>query len=126
MAGGRCRILVIGGDHESAEQIVESLVASGYEVDLAADGDDGLGRARSGEYAVMTIDRMLPGIDGVAVIRRLREEKIFTPALIVSALSEIGRPPDLDLRRTCVIKLLLPSLEPNRQSQPNILRKMLH
>ena len=106
-----------------AEQIVESLVASGYEVDLAADGDDGLGRARSGDYAVMTIDRMLPGIDGVAVIRRLREEKIFTPALIVSALGEIGRPPDLDLRRTCdvanlVIKLLLPSLEPNRQSQP--------
>jgi two-component system OmpR family response regulator len=64
MAGGRCRILVIEDDHESAEQIVESLVATGYEVDLAADGDGGLGRARSGEYAVMTIDRMLPGIDG--------------------------------------------------------------
>ncbi len=89
MAGGRCRILVIEDDRETADQIVESLVASGYEVDLAADGDDGLGRARSGEYAVMTIDRMLPGIDGVSVIRRLREEKIYTPALIVSALGEI-------------------------------------
>ena len=89
MAGGRCRILVIEDDRETADQIVESLVASGYQVDLAADGDDGLGRARSGEYAVMTIDRMLPGIDGVAVIRRLREENINTPALIVSALGEI-------------------------------------
>lgn len=89
MAGGRCRILVIEDDRETADQIVESLVASGYEVDLAADGDDGLGRARSGEYAVMTIDRMLPGIDGVSVIRRLREENIYTPALIVSALGEI-------------------------------------
>ena len=89
MAGGRCRILVIEDDRETADQIVESLVASGYQVDLAADGDDGLGRARSGEYAVMTIDRMLPGIDGVSVIRRLREEKIYTPALIVSALGEI-------------------------------------
>jgi two-component system OmpR family response regulator len=89
MAGGRCRILVIEDDRETADQIVESLVASGYQVDLAADGDDGLARARSGEYAVMTIDRMLPGIDGVAVIRRLREENINTPALIVSALGEI-------------------------------------
>ena len=89
MAGGRCRILVIEDDRETADQIVESLVASGYQVDLAADGDDGLGRARSGEYAVMTIDRMLPGIDGVTVIRRLREENIYTPALIVSALGEI-------------------------------------
>ena len=77
MAGRRCRILVIEDDHELAEQIVESLVTNGYQVDLAADGDDALGRARSGEYAVMTIDRMLPGIDGVTVIRRLREEKIF-------------------------------------------------
>jgi hypothetical protein len=45
VAGGRCRSLFIEDEHESAEQIVESLVASGYEVDLVADGDDGLGRA---------------------------------------------------------------------------------
>ena len=89
MAGGRCRILVIEDDRETAEQIVEFLAASGYDVDLAADGDDGLNRARSAEYAVMTIDRMLPGVDGIAVIRRLREEGIVTPALIVSALGEI-------------------------------------
>jgi two-component system, OmpR family, response regulator len=89
MQGGRCRILVIEDDRETADQIVEFLAANGYEVDLAVDGDEGLSRARSADYAVMTIDRMLPGIDGVAVIRRLREEKIFTPALIVSALGEI-------------------------------------
>ena len=89
MARRRCRILVIEDDSETAEQILELLAASGYEVDLAAKGDDGLRRARSGEYAVMTIDRMLPDIDGVAIIRRLREEKIFTPALIVSALGEV-------------------------------------
>jgi two-component system, OmpR family, response regulator len=73
----------------TAEQIVEFLAANGYEVDLAVDGDEGLSRARSADYAVMTIDRMLPGIDGIAVIRRLREEGIVTPALIVSALGEI-------------------------------------
>ncbi|MGH6839692.1 MAG: winged helix-turn-helix domain-containing protein [Methylocella sp.] len=89
MAGGQRRILVIEDDRETAEQLVEALAASGYEVDLAVDGDDGLSRVRSAEYAVMTIDRMLPGIDGIAVIRHLREEGIVTPALIVSALGEV-------------------------------------
>jgi two-component system, OmpR family, response regulator len=89
MAGWRRRILVIEDDRETAEQIVEALAASGFAVDLADDGEDGLDRARSAGYAVMTIDRMLPDIDGIAVIRRLREEGIVTPALIVSALGEI-------------------------------------
>ena len=89
MAGGRRRILVIEDDRETAQQLVDSLATSGYQVDLAVDGDDGLRRARCGEYAVMTIDRMLPGMDGIAIIRQLREEAIVTPALIVSALGEI-------------------------------------
>ena len=80
MLGGRCGILVIEDDRETTEQIVEFLAASGYEVDLAVDGDEGLSRARSADYAVMTIDRMLPGIDGIAVIRRLREEGTPTTA----------------------------------------------
>jgi two-component system OmpR family response regulator len=89
MVGGRCRILVIEDDRETAEQLVEALATNGYEVDLAVDSDDGLSRGRSAEYGVMTIDRMLPGIDGIAIIRRLREEGIVTPALIVSALGEV-------------------------------------
>ena len=89
MAGGRRRILVVEDDRETAEQLVDSLATSGYHVDLAVDGDDGLRRARSAEYAVMTIDRMLPGIDGITIIRRLREDGIVTPALIISALGEI-------------------------------------
>jgi two-component system, OmpR family, response regulator len=89
MAGGQCRVLVIEDDRETAEQLVDSLAASGYEVDLAVDGDEGLRRGRSAKYAVMTIDRMLPRIDGITIIRRLREEGIVTPALIVSALGEI-------------------------------------
>jgi two-component system, OmpR family, response regulator len=89
MASGRRRILVIEDDRETAEQIVEALAGSGYAVDLAVDGEEGLNRARAGEYAVMTIDRMLPGSDGLAIIRCLREEGIVTPALIVSALGEV-------------------------------------
>lgn len=89
MAAGRRRILVIEDDRETAEQLVDSLANSGYQVDLAIDGNDGLRRGRSNEYAVMTIDRMLPGIDGVAIIQCLRQDGIVTPALIVSALGEI-------------------------------------
>src|ERR1700748_1918467 len=44
---------------------------------------------RAADYAVMTIDRMLPGIDGIAIIRRLREAGVVTPTLIISALGEI-------------------------------------
>jgi two-component system OmpR family response regulator len=89
MAGGRRRILVVEDDPETAEQLVDSLATNGYQVDLAVDGDDGLRRGRSAAYAVMAIDRMLPGIDGLTVIRRLREDGIATPALIISALGEI-------------------------------------
>jgi len=89
MTGGLRRVLVIEDDLETASQLVESLTASGYEVDLAVNGDDGLMRGCSAGYAVMTIDRMLPGTDGIAVIRRLRENGVTTPALIISALGEV-------------------------------------
>jgi two-component system, OmpR family, response regulator len=88
MVGAR-RILVIEDDAETAEQLVDCLQTSGYSVDLAADGEDELERARSADYVVMTVDRMLPRIDGIEVIRRLRDEGVMTPALILSALGEI-------------------------------------
>jgi len=73
----------------TAEQLADSLATDGYQVDLAADGDTALGRGRSTDYVVMTIDRMLPGLDGITVIRQLREDGIVTPALILSALGEV-------------------------------------
>jgi two-component system, OmpR family, response regulator len=89
MVGGRRRVLVIEDDSETAEQLVDFLSTRGYQVDLASDGNDGLNRGSSADYAVLMIDRMLPDIDGLAVIRRLREGGIVTPALIISALGEI-------------------------------------
>ena len=88
MVGAR-HILVIEDDTETAERLVDCLHTSGYSVDLAADGEDGLKRARTADYVVMTIDRMLPRLDGIEVIRRLRVEGIMTPALILSALGEV-------------------------------------
>jgi two-component system OmpR family response regulator len=89
MPGGRRRILVIEDDPETAEQLIDSLSSNGYQVDLALNGPDGFERGLSADYAVMTIDRMLPGLDGLTVIRRLREAGVATPALILSALGEI-------------------------------------
>jgi two-component system, OmpR family, response regulator len=89
MAGARRRILVVEDDPVTAEQLADSLANDGYQVDLAADGNTALGRGRSTDYVVMTIDRMLPGVDGITVIRQLRENGIVTPALILSALGEV-------------------------------------
>ena len=89
MSEGRRSILVVEDDPQTAGQLVESLTTSGYQVDLAATGTEALRRARSADYAVMTIDRMLPDIDGIAVMQHLRNDGIVTPVLIVSALGEI-------------------------------------
>jgi two-component system, OmpR family, response regulator len=89
MAPGRRRILVIEDDPETAGQLTDSLTTHGYDVDLAVNGSDALSRARSADYAVLTIDRMLPDIDGIAVMQRLRDDGIATPVLIISALGEI-------------------------------------
>jgi two-component system, OmpR family, response regulator len=89
MARSVRRVLVIEDDAETAEQLIDCLRASGYEVDLAADGEQGLSLGLTADYAVMTVDRMLPRIDGIKIIRRLREEGVLTPALILSALGEV-------------------------------------
>jgi two-component system OmpR family response regulator len=83
------RILVIEDDAETARQIVDFLTTRGYDVALAVDGDEGLRLGKTGEYAVMVIDRMLPSVDGLAIIRHFRDEGILTPALIISALGEV-------------------------------------
>jgi two-component system OmpR family response regulator len=88
MTGAR-RILVIEDDPETASQLEEFLGTHGYQVDLAYNGNDGLQLGLSAAYAVMTIDRLLPGLDGLSIIRRLREAEIVTPALIISALGEV-------------------------------------
>jgi two-component system OmpR family response regulator len=87
--GSARRVLVIEDDPETAEQLVDYLQANAYTVDLGHDGEVGLKLGRTGSYAVMTVDRMLPRLDGIVLIRRLREEGVMTPALILSAIGEI-------------------------------------
>ncbi len=83
------RILVIEDDHDAAAFLVKGLSESGHVVDHAADGHDGLHLAETNRYDAMVVDRMLPGIDGLSIVRKLRDNEIDTPALILSALGEV-------------------------------------
>ncbi len=83
------RVLTIEDDLVTAEEIATELRSHGFDVDLASDGSNGLALARAGDYAVITLDRMLPGIDGLALVTALRREGITTPVLMISALSDV-------------------------------------
>jgi len=83
------RILVIEDDDKTADYIVKGLSESGFVADRAADGVDGLHLATSGGYDAMVVDRMLPGLDGLAVVRALRAAEIMSPVLILSALAHV-------------------------------------
>ena len=89
MTGGHRRILVVEDDPETAGQLMEQLTDSGYQVDLASCGNEALSRGAASDYAVITIDRMLPDIDGIAVMRQLRDDGVAAPFLIISALGEV-------------------------------------
>src|SRR5919198_598939 len=83
------KILVVEDDRETAAYLAKGLHESGYTVDCAHDGRDGLFHASSGEYTAIILDRMLPSMDGLAVLGALRAAEIRTPALILSALGSV-------------------------------------
>ncbi|HZU88468.1 MAG TPA: winged helix-turn-helix domain-containing protein [Stellaceae bacterium] len=83
------KILVVEDDRETASYLVKGLSESGYTVDRAEDGRDGLYLASSGGYDAIVLDRMLPGMDGLAMLGALRAAEIRTPALILSALGRV-------------------------------------
>jgi two-component system, OmpR family, response regulator len=89
MTGGHRRILVVEDDPETAGQLAEKLTSSGYEVDLAATGREALRCGSEHHYGIITIDRMLPDLDGITVMRELRGNGIAAPFLIISALGEV-------------------------------------
>ena len=83
------RVLVIEDDRETAQFLQKSLKVNGHTADLAGDGEAGLALATDGAYDVLIVDRMLPLLDGLSVIKSLRAEGNRTPVLILSALGEV-------------------------------------
>ena len=84
------KILVVEDDAETAAYIARGLREAGHVVDHAPDGQEGLFLATGGAYDVMVVDRMLPRLDGVSLIRALRAAKVATPALFLTARSGVG------------------------------------
>jgi two-component system OmpR family response regulator len=83
------KLLLIEDDKETADEVRAELGHHGFEVDWAANGIEGLDKARAGEAEVMIVDRMLPGMDGLTIIEALRHDGIRTPVLVLSALGAV-------------------------------------
>lgn len=83
------RILVVEDDKSTLAYIVKGLSESGHQVEGVANGMDGLHRAQTEEFDAMVIDRMLPEMDGLEIVRRLRSMNDLTPILILSALGKV-------------------------------------
>lgn len=83
------RVLVIEDDETTAREIVAELSVHDMVADWVADGREGLERARQDTYDLITLDRMLPGMDGIDVVAELRRAQVDTPVLMISALSDV-------------------------------------
>src|SRR5204862_5860075 len=83
------RVLLIEDDKETADEIRTELGDRGFDVDWAANGIEGLDKARSGKAEAMIVDRLLPGMDGLTIIEALRQEGVRTPVLVLSALGAV-------------------------------------
>ncbi len=83
------RILIIEDDMEAAGWLEKGLSEAGHIADHASDGETGLHMASNETYDVLIVDRMLPKLDGLGILKSLREQGNNTPALILSALGEV-------------------------------------
>lgn len=83
------KVLLIEDDTQTAEYIKDGLSEAGHVVDHAANGPDGFVMALDGTHDVMIVDRMLPGLDGVSLVKSLRSAKTATPILFLSALGGV-------------------------------------
>jgi two-component system OmpR family response regulator len=84
------KILIIEDDRETAAYLARGLAEEGHSAELATNGQDGLFRATDGSFDLVILDRMLPVLDGMAVLKALRAAEIETPVLVLSALASVG------------------------------------
>ena len=81
--------LVIEDDEKIGAFVARGLQQEGHHVDWVKNGDEGLASGREAKHDALVIDLMLPGLDGMSVIRQLRQERVGTPILVLSAKSSV-------------------------------------
>jgi len=84
------RLLIVEDDAEAAEAMARGLSEAGHECQTAEDGEAGFAASRRDRFDVLIVDRMMPKLDGVGMVERLRQEGDQTPVLFLSALGEIS------------------------------------
>lgn len=84
------KILLIEDDDETAGYIAQGLREEGHQLSISADGRDGLFRATGEDWDLLIVDRMLPGLDGLSLVRTLRSGEIKTPVLFLTTLGGVG------------------------------------
>ena len=89
LLGASMRLLIIEDDRQAVAYLVKAFREAGHVPDQALDGLDGYALAREGDYDVLIVDRMLPKLDGLSLIRSLREQGVTVPVLILSALGQV-------------------------------------
>jgi two-component system, OmpR family, response regulator len=83
------RVLLVEDDQKASDYLANALRESGHTVEQVVDGLDGLHLARHERFDILIVDRMLPRLDGLTLIRSLREHQVSTPVLILSALDQV-------------------------------------
>lgn len=84
------KILLVEDDKDTAGYLSRGLGQEGHSVEHVADGREGLFRATDQAFDLIILDRMLPGMDGIAILRAIRAAGVATPVLILSALASVG------------------------------------
>jgi len=85
----KARVLTIEDDPLTADEIIAELEQGGFTVEWVSNGRDGLVRAMGGEHDIITLDRMLPGLDGHTILTTMRTAGIQVPVLMLSALGDV-------------------------------------
>lgn len=83
------KILVVEDDRTTADFIARGFAEEGHSVDRLADGRAGLGQAMTGQYDVLVVDRMLPELDGLSLVKALRAARVATPAIFLTSVGGV-------------------------------------
>ena len=83
------KLLTIEDDAATAAEIAREMAGRGFEVDCVAQGEEGLRRAATDSYDAITLDRLLPDLDGLTIASSLKEKGVLTPILMISALDDV-------------------------------------
>src|SRR6202171_2918937 len=84
------KILVVEDDEETADYVADGLTREGHVIDRAATGSDGLFLAAAQPYDIMLVDRLLPGLDGLGLVKTVRAAGVKTPVLFLTAVDGVS------------------------------------